>query len=173
MPSLYLKTWDALPSGRSSTKRISRPLLRKAITCRRSITVWARNSTSSKMVASGQKVTVVPVRPRGALPVTSSLPTGLPPSLNSRTWWSPSLSISSSSRVDRALTTETPTPWRPPETLYPPPSPNLPPAWSTVSTTSAADLPFCSFIGPVGMPRPLSATRTPPSASRVTSIWVQ
>ena len=26
--------------------------------------VWARNSISSKMAASGQKVTVVPVRPR-------------------------------------------------------------------------------------------------------------
>ena len=90
MPSLYLKFWDTLPSGRSSTKRISRPLLRNAITCRRSITVWARNSTSSKMEASGQNVMVEPVLPRGAFPVTSSLPTGLPPSLNSRTWWSPS-----------------------------------------------------------------------------------
>ena len=36
-----------------------------------------------------------------------------------------------------ALTTEMPTPWRPPDTLYPSP-PNLPPACSTVSTTSAA-----------------------------------
>src|ERR1700692_2448258 len=44
MPSLYLKVWDILPSGRSSTKRISRPLLRHAITCSRSITVLARNS---------------------------------------------------------------------------------------------------------------------------------
>ena len=49
------------------------------------MTVWARNSISSKMDASGQNVIVVPVLPRGALPVTSSLPTGLPPSLNSRT----------------------------------------------------------------------------------------
>ena len=53
------------------------------MTWRRSITVWARNSTSSKIVGSGQNDTVVPVRPRGALPVTSSLPVGLPPSANS------------------------------------------------------------------------------------------
>ena len=50
--------------------------MRKAITCRRSVTVWARNSISSKMAGSGQNVIVVPVRPRGAFPVTSSLPTG-------------------------------------------------------------------------------------------------
>ena len=102
------------------------------MTCSRSTTVWARNSTSSKMLGSGQNVTVVPVRPRGALPVTVSLPWGFPPSANSMTWWSPSRSISRSSRVDRALTTELPTPCRPPETLYPPPSPNFPPAWRTV-----------------------------------------
>ena len=50
--------------------------LRNAIICRRSSTVCARKSVSSKTVASGQNVTVVPVRPRGALPVTSSLPCG-------------------------------------------------------------------------------------------------
>ena len=38
---------------------------------------------------------------------------------------------------------------------------------------SAADLPPWSFIGPVGKPRPSSATRTPPSARSVTSICVQ
>ena len=53
--------------------------------------------------------------------------------------------------------------------------PNLPPAWSTVSTTSAADLPLCGpdGYGSTGMPRPLSSTRQPPSASRVTTIRVQ
>ena len=40
----------------------------------RSSTVAARNFVSSKTVASGQNDTVVPVRPRGALPTTSSLP---------------------------------------------------------------------------------------------------
>lgn len=38
---------------------------------------------------------------------------------------------------DKALTTETPTPCNPPETLYVSLS-NLPPAWSTVMTTSTA-----------------------------------
>ena len=43
--------------------------------CRRSSRVWARNSVPSeaKIVGSGQKVTVVPVRPRGARPTTLSL----------------------------------------------------------------------------------------------------
>src|SRR5664280_1293470 len=173
MPSLYLKVWGGLASGRSSTKWISRPLLRNAITCNRSTTVCARNSISSKMEASGQKEMVVPVRPRGAGPVASSLPVGLPPFSNSRTWCLSSRSISSNSRLDRALTTETPTPWRPPDTLYPPPSPNFAPAWRTVRTISAADFPLCLGIGPVGMPRPLSLTLTPPSARRVTLMRVQ
>ena len=38
------------------------------MTWRRSTTVWARNSISSKIVGSGQNDTVVPVRPRGAGP---------------------------------------------------------------------------------------------------------
>ncbi len=42
---------------------------------------------------------------------------GLPPFSNSITWWSSSRSISSTNRVESALTTETPTPCRPPETL--------------------------------------------------------
>ncbi len=35
------------------------------------------------------------------------------------------------SHSESALTTDAPTPWRPPDTLYPPP-PNFPPAWRTV-----------------------------------------
>ena len=58
-------TGSALCSGRSSLKRISRPLLRKAIICSRSRIVREENSRVSKTVPSGQKVTVVPVRPRG------------------------------------------------------------------------------------------------------------
>ena len=76
--------------------------------------------------------------------------------------------MSTSSLVDSALTTEIPTPCRPPETAQPPP-PNLLPACSTVSTTSTADLPRTRRL-PVGKPRPLSTARTPPSASRVTSL---
>ena len=61
-----------------------------------------------------------------------------------------------------------PTPCRPPETEYPPP-PNLPPAWSTVITTSTVDL--CSVgCSSTGMPRPSSLTRTAPSAWMVTSM---
>ena len=49
--------------------------------CRRSSRVWARNSVPSeaKMVGSGQKTTVVPVRPLGARPTSASLLTTLPP----------------------------------------------------------------------------------------------
>ena len=52
--------------------------------CSRSSSVWARNSVPSdeKMVGSGQKVMVVPVRPRGARPMGASLDTTLPPLAN-------------------------------------------------------------------------------------------
>ena len=46
--------------------------MRKAIIWSRSRIVRARNSVVSKTVASGQNVTVVPVRPRGASPMTLS-----------------------------------------------------------------------------------------------------
>ena len=74
--------------GRSSLKRISRPLLRKAIICRRSSTVWARNS-----VPSSEDGRVRPERDGGAgaaraapWPTTSSLAWGLPPLANSMRW---------------------------------------------------------------------------------------
>ena len=68
----------------------------------------------------------------------------------------PSRMTSTSSFSLSALTTETPTPCRPPEIAYPPP-PNLPPACSTVSTTSTAGRrSFAPGIGLTGMPRPLS-----------------
>ena len=60
MPPLNLKSCSSTGSTRSSRKRISRPLLRNAISRSRSISVWARNSVSSKIVASGQNVIVVP-----------------------------------------------------------------------------------------------------------------
>ena len=49
----------------------------------------------------------------------------------------PSRFTSTRSVSESAFTTETPTPCRPPDTLYPSP-PNLPPACSFVSTTSSA-----------------------------------
>ncbi len=122
MPPLYLKVVLVTGSVRSSVKRISRPLFKKAMICMRSTTVWARNSVSSKMDPSGQKVTVVPVRGSpvlrslGAGPVAVIFFLSLPPFSNSASQCWPSRSTSSTSRVDRALTTETPTPCRPPET---------------------------------------------------------
>ncbi len=122
MPPLYLYVVLATGSVRSSTKRISRPLFKKAMICIRSRIVCARNSVSSKTEPSGQKVTVVPVlgspvvRSFGAGPVALIFCLTLPPFSNSASQCWPSRSTSSTSRVERALTTEIPTPWRPPET---------------------------------------------------------
>ncbi len=79
--------------------------------------VRAENSSVSKTLPSGQKVTVVPVRPRGASPTTSSLLVGTPPLAKVIWWCLPSRSTSTMSLVDRAFTTDTPTPCRPPDTL--------------------------------------------------------
>ncbi len=122
MPPLYLYVVLVAGSVRSSVKRISRPLFKKAMICMRSTIVWARNSVSSKTEASGQKVTVVPVlgspvlRSLGAGPVAVTFRLTLPPFSNSASQCWPSRSTSSTRRVDRAFTTEIPTPWRPPET---------------------------------------------------------
>ncbi len=74
-------------------------------------------------------------------------------------------------RIESAFTTEMPTPWRPPETAYPPP-PNLPPACRIVMTTSTVDL-FSCLLRSTGMPRPLSSTRTELSLRMVTRIVSQ
>ena len=122
MPPLYLNVVLVTGSVRSSVKRISSPLFKKAMICIRSTIVWARNSVSSKMVPSGQKVTVVPVlgspvlRSFGAGPVAETLRLTLPPFSNSASQCWPSRSMSSRSLAERALTTEMPTPCRPPET---------------------------------------------------------
>ena len=62
---------------------------------------------------------VVPVeRPRlGVSPTTVILPWGLPPLAYSWRWRLPPRSTSMRRRSESALTTDTPTPWRPPETL--------------------------------------------------------
>ena len=109
-------------SVRSSTKRISSPLFKKAMICIRSTIVCARNSVSSKTELSGQNVTVVPVRGSpvvrsfGAGPVALIFLATLPPFSNSASQCWPSRSTSSQSRLESAFTTEIPTPWRPPET---------------------------------------------------------
>ena len=84
---------------------------------KRSSMVCARNVTSSMMVGSGQKRISVPVRPRGAGPVSLSLVWILPPLAKSMKWCLPPRSISTSRRSESALTTEMPTPCRPPDTL--------------------------------------------------------
>src|SRR5450756_3076657 len=77
-------------------------------------------------------------------------------------------STSTSRRADSALTTEAPTPCRPPEAVYEPP-PNLPPACSLVNTTSTPVRPVRGSRS-TGMPRPLSRTSTDPSAISTTSM---
>ena len=87
-------------STRSSVKRMSRPLFKKAMICIRSVMVWARNSVSSRIDPSGQKVTVVPVRGSpvdrsiGEGPVAAILRFTFPPFSNSASQRCPSRSIS-------------------------------------------------------------------------------
>ena len=69
------------------------------------------------MVGSGQKRTVVPVRPARRLADDLELGLELPAVLEVDVV---ALAVAvdlASTRRDSALTTETPTPWRPPETL--------------------------------------------------------
>ena len=80
-------------------------------------------------------------------------------------------STSTSSRADSALTTEAPTPCRPPVATYEPP-PNLPPACSLVKTTSTPGSPVLGSLS-TGMPRPSSCTSAEPSGCSVTSIAVR
>ncbi len=85
----------------------------------------------------------------------------------------PSRATSTTSRRESAFTTETPTPCSPPATAYDFVS-NFPPECRVVRTTSTAG--FRSRrpgMGVIGMPRPLSATRHPPSASSWTTILLQ
>src|ERR1700719_4790060 len=104
------------------------------------------------------------------LPEDFSLVVGTPFSYDcSQT--SPSRQISRSSQSESALTTETSTPCKPPETLYESLS-NFPPACSTVITTSAAGF-FSVACMSTGMPRPLSITVTLLSSCTVTLISSQ
>ncbi len=86
------------------------------------------------MLASARKAMVVPVP--FVLPIAFTLSFGFP-ILNSCSQILPSRWMVATTSVESALTTDTPTPWRPPDTLYPP-SPNFPPAWSWVMTTVRA-----------------------------------
>src|SRR5881628_457916 len=96
--------------------------------------VAASKSVAVITCRSGLKVTRVPVL--RVLPVFASAAVFLPRA-NRCFHALPSRQTSTSSHSDSALVTETPTPCRPPEILYPPP-PNFPPACKVVSTTSTA-----------------------------------
>ena len=74
-------------------------------------------SVVEKIVASGMKVTLVPVLDLGAVPIFFKVVTGLPPFSKRCLYITPSRVISTSSQLERALTTEEPTPWRPPDVL--------------------------------------------------------
>ena len=67
---------------------------------------------------------------------------------------------------DKALTTETPTPCSPPDTLYESWS-NLPPACNCVIITSAADF-FSILCVSTGIPLPSSLTVIDPSEFKFT-----
>ena len=123
MPPEYLNTVHsplAAPSapdgpGRRSRLLISRSRFRNAIIWNRSSRVWKRNETSSKTAGSGQKRTTVPVRAEG--PASARAVSRSPPLANDMRWTRPPRWTATSTRSDRALTTESPTPCRPPETL--------------------------------------------------------
>ena len=151
----------------------------------------ARASSSSnsnvaslvKICRSGQNRTRVPV-----LPLATRLPLRVSPDFarerrrsgrrrrrrpgtprrNDMPCWDGDRSTSTSIRAESALTTEAPTPCRPPVATYEPP-PNLPPACSLVKTTSTPGSPVLGSLS-TGMPRPSSWTSTEPSGCRVTSI---
>jgi hypothetical protein len=125
---------------------------------------------SSKICGSGLKETVVPRS--FVFPVTfrSSV---LSPRAKAIRCTLPLRRTSTRSHSDRAFTTLTPTPCRPPETLYDP-SPslsNLPPACSTVSASSTAGT-FSVGCRSTGMPRPSSTTVMELSPWMVTSTCV-
>ena len=91
------------------------PELRNASSRRRCSSVAKSNSIMVKVFGEGKNVTSVPRLPPVS-PTTFSGATATP-SRNSMKCSLPSRQIVSLSQLDSALTTETPTPCRPPETL--------------------------------------------------------
>lgn len=127
--------------------------------------------SESKYLPSGQTRTRVPFfSPRSARRVASASMTSPPENASVETL--PSRQTATSSRVDSAFVTETPTPCRPPENAYAPPRPlsNLPPACSRVKTISTTGTPSSGWM-PTGMPRASSSTLTLPSLCSVT--WIR
>ncbi len=171
MPPSY---WNAAewPSPRSSTIEIFRPRVRKAVSRRRSSSVEKSKSSASKMSASGRNVTVVPVgAPLASFSPCSSGACGAP----RRVLLGEDVAVAADlhaqplgQRVDDGHADAV----QPAGDLVAAAPPNLPPACSTVSTTSTAGLPSFSMIA-TGMPRPLSTTVTELSGWIVTDTSVQ
>mmetsp|Transcript_21966 Transcript_21966/g.54303 ORF Transcript_21966/g.54303 Transcript_21966/m.54303 type:complete len:268 (-) Transcript_21966:13-816(-) len=178
-------TAPAEPPTRSSTRKISSPAFRYASSSSRCSSTSVSNIVVTwKISGSGRNVIrvplIAPVFPGGSgnsSPAAAGAPDTIGsvifPHENPTRCRIPSPHTSAVSEVESALTTETPTPWSPPETLYPPCSaPNFPPAWSTVRTVSSAL--FCVLATfPTGIPRPLSTTAMRPSLRILISIAEQ
>ena len=127
------------------------------------------NSTVSvKILSSGQNSILVPLFLPFLMATSGSC--GMP-SLKNCSYTLPSLVTVRVRSLESAFTTDTPTPCRPPETLYVSLS-NFPPACSTVSTTVAAEI-FSVGCSATGIPLPLSSTIADPSLVRVTLIVSQ
>src|SRR3954469_21810901 len=123
-----------------------------------------------KIAFAARKCTSVPRR--SLAPVSFSGATASP--LRNSIWCTlPSRQMVRRNHSESAFTTDTPTPCRPPDTLYEFES-NLPPACSSVMTISAAErLASSSSLMPVGMPRPLSSTEIELSVWIVSTISSQ
>ena len=115
MVTVCASTW------RASVSVTAAPGLRKASSRSRCSNVAKSNSVMVKVRVDGRNVISVPVRAppsaTGASPTTFK-GDSTSPSPKRTTCALPSRQMCSSSHSDRALTTETPTPCRPPETLY-------------------------------------------------------
>ncbi len=125
----------------------------------------------AKVSGDGKNVTAVPLRSPSSKSRIGSKSPMASPCLNFMYHSLPSRRIFNSRYSDNALTTDTPTPCKPPDTLYELSS-NLPPACSCVIITCAAET-FSSSCSPTGIPRPLSFTVTEPSAFNITSMRSQ
>ena len=151
-----------------SINLIEIPLFRKA----NSLILFSRievlNLIDEKICFEGKNVILVPfffVLPNFLRGLTEL------PSLNLISYSLPSLKIFKSNFSDNALTTDTPTPCKPPETLYESWS-NLPPACNWVIITSAADI-FSPLCMSTGIPLPSSSIVTVLSELIETLMFLQ
>ena len=117
------------------------PEFKKASSRRRFSSISNEYSKLEKVSVDARNLTSVPLS-SAASPKTLRCST-VSPCSNRAKCSLPSRHTRSSNHTDNAFTTDTPTPCKPPETLYELLS-NLPPAWSCVMITSAADTPSSS-----------------------------